>query len=76
MNIDELQKQYEAALLSEWDFDADSYIQGRFAHTAYELMPDLLEAVAVLRLKMNRETNNQENHERALKVLERLDANR
>lgn len=73
-----LRTQHEDLMLSEWDATAGMrYMRAhQFTETAYALMPDLLEAVAVLRNKMNPLTNDQENHNRALKVLEKLDAHK
>lgn len=44
----------------------------RLGRLTADAWPDLLEAMYVLRNKMNPLTNNQENHDRALKVLDAL----
>lgn len=62
---------YQRMLQAEWGDDPMEAVESRadFTHAAFELAPHLIEAVAVLRNKMDRETNNQENHQRALVVL-------
>lgn len=70
--IDALRTAYEELLRSEWEPGIRYNLSQAFTRHAYELMPYLLEAVAVLHNKMDRKTNDQENHQRALDVLEHL----
>lgn len=70
--IDALRTAYEELLRSEWEPGIRYNLSQTFTRHAYELMPYLLECVAVLHNKMDRKTNDQENHIRALNVLEHL----
>lgn len=70
--LSDLNTAYEELLRSEWEPGIRYNLSQTFTRHAYELMPYLLEAVAVLHNKMDRKTNDQENHIRALNVLEHL----
>ncbi len=70
--LHDLKAAYEELLRSEWEPGIRYNLSQTFTRHAYELMPYLLEAVAVLNNKMDPLRNNQENHFRALNVLEHL----
>lgn len=70
--FDDLRTAYEELLRSEWEPGIRYNLSQTFTRHAYELMPYLLEAVAVLHNKMNPLRNNPENHIRALDVLKHL----
>lgn len=70
--IDTLRQAYEDLLRAEWEPGIRYNLSHKFTRQAYELMPYLLECVAVLNNKMDPLRNNQENHIRALNVLENL----
>lgn len=70
--LSDLNTAYEELLRSEWEPGIRFNLSHEFTRQAYELMPYLLECVSVLHNKMDRKTNDQENHIRALNVLEHL----
>ena len=70
--LSDLNTAYEELLRSEWEPGIRYNQSQTFTRHAYELMPYLLEAVAVLHNKMNPLRNDQENHQRAIAVLDRL----
>lgn len=72
--LEDFERAYQRMLQAEWGDDPMETVESRteFTRTAIELAPHFIEAVAVLRNKMNRDTNDQENHQRAVVVLEAL----
>ena len=69
-----LEAAYADLLYDEWS--PESGVRYTLAHNftnlAFAAMPDIIEAMKVLRRKMHPLTNDQETHDRALAVLEKL----